>query len=303
MYVINSHICKKMTHKNVSIYDRIKEIRLNAGLTQEEFAASIGLKRGNLANIEIGRQLPTIETITDIVRIYDTTFDWIIAGQGAKGVHKKSSINVHPSVHPSVLDPAESYTKRVYTATELLPHVVDTSGLRLVPVVDISAAAGTGYINHEAIDDTQVLRLPVTMVKSGYHLCIRVKGPSMAPTFQDGGFLVIRLLDRSEWLNLRNEYCYVVVDNEGKTFIKRVKNRFSGEIGGFIVCTSDNPDKTSHPNFNLHPNEIQHIWFVEWYFTAKMPNIHDQYYTRVSNLEDKFDLLTEEFRNFKRQLK
>ena len=126
----------------------------------------------------------------------------------------------------------------------------------------------------------------------------------MAPTYQDGGFLIIRLLDPLDWVNLRNEYCYVVVDNEGKTYIKRLKNRFlQGGGGGFIVCTSDNPDKTSHPNFNLYAHEIHHIWFVEWYLTAKMPNIHDQYYSRLSGLEDKFDLLAEEVKNMKKGLK
>jgi len=278
-------------------------LRKSKGLSQTQMAEILGKKKSIIGPYEKGEVEPGISILQSISNFFGISVSDLIGVDLAKGVHKKTTKHAHPSAHLSahlnVREPLDSYTKQ----GTLIDHVVDTSGLRLVPVVDISAAAGDGYLNQELVDETQVLRLPATMVKSGYHLCIRVKGPSMAPTFQDGGYLVIRLLDRSEWLNLRNEYCYVVVDLEGKTYVKRLKNRFSGQNGGFIVCTSDNPDKTSHPNFNLHPNEIMHIWFVEWYFTAKMPNIHDQYYSRVSNLEDKVDQIMEQFEKFKKQLK
>lgn len=294
----------------MTIHDRIKTIRTDADLSQEQFAASLGLKRSTIAAIEGGAQLPTLEIIAETVKKYDISYRWLIEGAGPKKVdiktNKKQSTQQSTQMSTHTLQKkGDSYIKKgdkFIVSEPVQQYVVDTSGLRMVPVVDISAAAGDGYLNAELLDEHQVLRLPATMVKSGYHLCIRVKGPSMAPTFQDGGYLVIRLLDRSEWLNLRNEYIYVVVDKESKTYVKRIKNRFSG-ADGFIVCMSDNPDKTSHPNFNLHPDEILHIWFVEWYFTAKMPNIHDQYYSRVSNLEDKVDQIMEQFHNFKKQLK
>jgi phage repressor protein C with HTH and peptisase S24 domain len=168
--------------------------------------------------------------------------------------------------------------------------------------VDVKAAAGPGYINSEHLTADDVIRMPAHLVKSGHHLCIRIKGTSMAPTLQDGGYAIIRLLERSEWLHMPSERIYLVVDNDGKTAIKRVKNRFSGEKG-FIVLSSDSPDKSSHPTYNLHPEEIAFIWYVEWYFTAKMPNVHDQYYNRVSQLQDSVDQLSEEVRSIKKQLK
>ena len=123
----------------------------------------------------------------------------------------------------------------------------------------------------------------------------------MAPTIQDGGYVIIKQLDHSEWLNMPTDRIYVVVDKEGQTFLKRVKNRLSGTRGGFIVHSSDSPDKVSHPNFNLRHDEIAFIWYVEWYFTAKMPNIHDQYYDRLSRLEDTVDELANQFRHFQSQ--
>lgn len=288
-------------------------LREAEGISMKDFAEKIGTGKSIIGNYEKGTAEPSVTTVQKIVQHFGITFEELMQADLSLPVHKgkgkgqtRVQPNVQGNVQPNIAVPKTSYTipgtsnsglSRVNT------QVVDTVGLKLVPVVDIKAAAGDGYLNPDEIDQTQVMRLPNTMVKSGYHLCVRVKGPSMAPTYQDGGYLIIRLLERSEWLNMRNEYCYVIVDVEGKTYVKRVKNRFSGEKGGFITCMSDNPDKMSHPNFNLHPEEIQYLWYVEWYLTAKMPNIHDQYYSRVSNLEDKVDLLTEEFRRVQKQLK
>jgi len=279
----------------MTISDRIRSIRKDSGLSQEKFAESIGIKRANLANIEVGKQLPTIEQLQVIVRKYHIAYSWLIEGVGDQ--KKNAHPNAHPSAHPLVEEGNEKYIKRV----GMMEKVIDTSGHQLVPITDIKAAAGAGYINDQNWDETDVLRLPPKMVKGSNHLCIRIKGISMAPTLQDGGYVIVRLLDKSEWLNMPTDRIYVVVDKEGQTFLKRVKNRFSGQRGGFIVLSSDNPDKMSHPNFNLHPNEIGFIWYVEWYFTAKMPNIHDQYYTRLSRLEDTVDEITNQFMAFKKQ--
>ncbi len=280
----------------------IFHLRKLLGLNQSEMADILGKKKSIIGPYEKGEVEPDITSLMKISKYFGISVSDLIERDLAKGVHEVTPKDVHPTVHPTVHplveEPHTSYTK----SGTSIGHVVDTSGHRLVPIVDIKAAAGDGYINAEALEESDVLRLPVTMVKSGRHLCIRIKGTSMAPTLQDGGFLVIRLLERSEWLNMPNERIYVIVTNEGQTYTKRVKNRFSGEKG-FIVLNSDSPDKSSHPSFNLYPEDIQHIWYVEWYFTAKMPNIHDQYYNRVSGLEDKVDLLAEEMRQMKKQLK
>jgi phage repressor protein C with HTH and peptisase S24 domain/transcriptional regulator with XRE-family HTH domain len=208
--------------------------------------------------------------------------------------------NVQPRVQPSVEEPSESYTKSLYIGKNsesksgrsesgnplVREHFIDTSGLSIVPVVDIRAAAGDGYLNAEYLDENQVIRMPAAMMKKGHNLCIRVKGNSMAPTILDGGMLVVHLLEQSEWAGMRDGYVHVIVDQEGHTLVKRVKNRLNASNGGFIVCMSDNPDKMAHPNFNLTPNEIQHIWEVTWYMTAKIPNVQETFDTRLADLED-----------------
>lgn len=262
----------------MTIQERIKALRIESKQTQEEFAGSIGLKRANYAQLELGKQLPSYEVLSSIVRIYNKTYSWLIDGKESKNIPKRGGVS------------------------ETSTQVIDTSGFKLIPVTDIKAAAGSGYMNPDKFDETDVLRLPPNMIRGGDHLCIRVKGISMAPTLQDGGYVIIRLLDPGDWNTMLSDRIYVVVDSEGKTFLKRVKNRLTG-TKGFIVMSSDSPDKMSNPSFNLNLDEIRFIWYVEWYFTAKMPNIHDQYYSRLSNLEDTVQEIQHQFVTFKKTQK
>ena len=110
----------------------------------------------------------------------------------------------------------------------------------------------------------------------------------MSPTIFDDDRLITRLLDRSEWMDMRDEHVYAIVDSENRGFLKRVKNRFDQ---GFIVCMSDNIDKINYPNFTMRGDEIVSIWHAELRITARMPNINETYFNRLKRLEDKVDVL------------
>ena len=65
----------------MSIGLRIKDLRTNKKLSQDEFATSIGIKRANLGQIEVENQLPTIKILTEIVKIYHTSYTFLIEGE------------------------------------------------------------------------------------------------------------------------------------------------------------------------------------------------------------------------------
>lgn len=58
---------------------KIREIRNERGLKQETVAASIGLTRTSLANIEGGRQRLLLHTLFDIASVLDTTVEELLA--------------------------------------------------------------------------------------------------------------------------------------------------------------------------------------------------------------------------------
>ena len=62
--------------------DRIKELRKSLGLTQQEFADKIGLKRNSVASYEIGRNIPMDAVILSICREFNVNEEWLRTGQG-----------------------------------------------------------------------------------------------------------------------------------------------------------------------------------------------------------------------------
>lgn len=62
--------------------DRIKRIRKKLDLTQQEFADRLGIKRGGVANYEIGRNEPTDAVISLICREFNVDEQWLRTGIG-----------------------------------------------------------------------------------------------------------------------------------------------------------------------------------------------------------------------------
>lgn len=61
---------------------RIKQIRKEAGLTQSEFAAKIGVKPATLGNYEQGIRTPFDAVVTSICREFGISEDWLRNGIG-----------------------------------------------------------------------------------------------------------------------------------------------------------------------------------------------------------------------------
>lgn len=59
---------------------RIKEIRENEGLTQEEFGKRIGAARNTIANYESGNRKPSNAVITSICREFGYREEWLRDG-------------------------------------------------------------------------------------------------------------------------------------------------------------------------------------------------------------------------------
>lgn len=66
---------------------RIKEIRLNSNLTQQQFADKLGIKRGAIANYEIGRNTPIDAVISLICDKFDINEEWLRTGNGEMHKH------------------------------------------------------------------------------------------------------------------------------------------------------------------------------------------------------------------------
>lgn len=66
----------------MELNDRIKLIRNNEGITQQEFADKLGLKRNTVASYEINKITPSDRTILDICREFNVNENWLRTGEG-----------------------------------------------------------------------------------------------------------------------------------------------------------------------------------------------------------------------------
>lgn len=243
----------------------LKFLREKAGLKQDDFEA-IGIKKATYSNYENGNTEPKLETIIEMSKFLRVPFDDLVLTDMA---------------NKPVIKPDESVT--------LVSDPTDyTNGIIQVPIIDIESAAGGGSFNPDYFEVLGYVSLPSNALqkRKALYLCVRTRGHSMSPTIFDKDYLIIRYLERGEFDSLRDEYVYVVVDSDGKTFVKRLKNRISR---GFIVCMSDNLDKVNYPNFTLEEHEIANIFYVELKLSPHLPNINQTYFDRLKTLEDRMD--------------
>lgn len=264
-----------MSEKNY-LKANIKFLREEKGMSQPQLAEALGCSRDNIASYERGTE-PKLGMLQIIVNYFHLTIDDIIN----KDLSKEEIVNNKTEIAPQ--------TKNLEIATEVMIQYEKRKkkDIITIPMVEIYAAAGHGFMNTESLIPIGEVNLPKSMFRSsGLRYCIRVKGFSMSPTLQDSDYLIIRHLDPIEWGSMSDEHVYLVVDKDGMAYVKRVKNRLDR---GFIVLTSDSIEKSSYPNFNLQADEIANIFYAEWHFSAKMQNINETYYDRLKSLEDRFD--------------
>jgi transcriptional regulator with XRE-family HTH domain len=275
----------------MSIGKRIKELRLGLGMSQADFCGKLGIKQSPLSQMESGKILPSIETLSNIIRIFNINYSWLI-----DGVDEKRNIKEMPPIETVAKRVAFSeVTKNKENATNSaneeisnlynrMPKVVtvDTSGKDNVVLVPVKAAAGylAGYGDNEFIQTLPTFSLP--NIQNGTFRMFQVSGESMYPTLCDGCYVVGEWVEN--WIkDVKDNRIYVVVSDEG-VLVKRVLNRLKKYDN--LYLKSDN--RREHPNRTLEPSQIKEIWAVKMHLSFELPD-PTVLYDRVGDLEAEID--------------
>ena len=64
----------------MKICERLKQVRLAMGLTQEAVAEKVGVSRQTMSNWENGKSYPDIASVIILSDIYDLTLDSLLNG-------------------------------------------------------------------------------------------------------------------------------------------------------------------------------------------------------------------------------
>lgn len=60
-------------------------VRKTNGLSQVDFASSLGITQGFLSGLETGRNQPTADMLTRMANIYQTNINWLLTGEENTG--------------------------------------------------------------------------------------------------------------------------------------------------------------------------------------------------------------------------
>lgn len=101
--------------------DRIKQIRLEAGLTQMQFAERIGLSRNYIALIETGSREPSERTISDICREFGVSPAWLQTGEGEMFLPRSKNEELALMVANLMAETDNSFRKRFVSAFLAFP--------------------------------------------------------------------------------------------------------------------------------------------------------------------------------------
>ena len=203
----------------------LKYLRKLRGLTQEEFAQKLQIKRSLLGAYEEERAEPRIDVL-------ESVSDWF-------------KVSLDDLLRRDLSDVKGSYTARRRQQKLIAEN-------NLIHFVPVKAAAGylAGYADDEFIDELNTFTLP--MLGAGQYRAFEIIGDSMLPT-PSGSVIVGQKTDGVE--DLRNNQAYIVVSrNEGIVYKRIVRNN---KQKNKLTLVSDNP---SYQPYFMNAEDILELW-------------------------------------------
>ena len=226
-----------------NIPSNIKFLRKKKGLTQQEFADQLGIKRSLVGAYEEERADPKYELLKKIALFFDISIDDFI----------NEIINEKWAPKPKG-NPANLRVLSISVDKE------DNENIELVPL-----KASAGYMNGYA-DPEFVAKLPkfyLPMFKQGTYRAFEIKGDSMLP-LESGTIIIGEYVEN--WADVKPAETYVVVSkNEGVVY-KRVGNKYKDNKK--LKLVSDNP---VYDPYEISGEDILELWKAKAYISTHLP--------------------------------
>lgn len=92
--------------------DRIKKIRKELDLTQQEFADKLGIKRNTVATYESGRNEPIDAVISLICREFNVNEEWLRTGNGEMFIERSRDEQIATFVGNILEKESDSFKRR-----------------------------------------------------------------------------------------------------------------------------------------------------------------------------------------------
>ncbi|MEM6265043.1 MAG: helix-turn-helix domain-containing protein [Bacteroidota bacterium] len=246
-----------MSEKDKQVIGKnLKFLRKRKGMTRQELADKLGIRRSSIGAYEECRATPKYETLENISDFFEVSIDLLVKEDVSRlepddliGHQEQRRIDI------------EGRRLRV------LPITLDAEGRENIEFVNSQkAAAGylNGYSDPEYIEELPRFQLP--MLGQGTYRAFEIKGDSMLP-MRSGTIVIGEYMQ--DWRNgIKDGETYIIVSREEGVVYKRVFNRISGE-GGVLLMRSDNP---AYSDYEVDVDSIREVWRSRMYLSSDFPD-------------------------------
>jgi transcriptional regulator with XRE-family HTH domain len=230
------------------VSDNIKYLRKQRGLTQEQLAEKIGIKRSLVGAYEEGRAEPGLENLLKMSKIFDVAVDNLIS-ENLSDPEKQKEI---------LKKDIEGKKLRVLAITV---NKDDKENIQLVPQ---KAAAGylNGYADPEYVSELPQFYLPI--FSNGTFRAFEIQGDSMLPIVS-GSIIIGQYVDN--WKNIKDDKTYVLVTQREGIVYKRVFNHVKTK--GLLTLVSDNP---AYSTYDVPADDILEVWESKAFLSTDFPS-------------------------------
>jgi len=226
-----------------TIPSNIKFLRKKKGLTQQQFADQIGIKRSLVGAYEEERAEPKYELLKKIAIFFD--------------------ISVDDFINETITEKWLPKPKSGQANLRILSISVDKEDNENIEMVPMKASAGylNGYADPEYVAQLPKFYLP--MFKQGTFRAFEIKGDSMLPLVS-GTTIIGEYVEN--WTDIKPAETYVIVSKTEGIVYKRVGNKFRDNKK--LKLISDNP---VYDPYEISGEDILEIWKAKAYLSTHLP--------------------------------
>lgn len=226
-----------------NISSNLKYLRKKKGLTQQQFADQLEIKRSLVGAYEEDRAEPKYELLKKFASFYDLSMDELI--------------------NDTIDDRWKPKPKADASNLRILSISVDQHDRENIELVPVKASAGylNGYADPEFISELPKFNLPI--LKQGTFRAFEIKGDSMLP-LPSGTIIIGEYVEN--WTDVKSGDTYVIVSHSEGVVYKRIGSKFRENKG--LKLISDNP---VYEPYTIPAEDILEIWKAKAYISTEFP--------------------------------
>lgn len=226
-----------------NISANLKFLRKKNGLTQQQFADLMDIKRASVGAYEEDRAEPKYDLLKKIAEYYDLSMDELandVIDDKWKPTPKSNASNL-----------------RVLSVT------VDNLNRENIELVPVKASAGylNGYGDPDFVKELPRFSLP--MLNQGTYRAFEIKGDSMLP-LPSGSIVIGEYVEN--WHNIKTGETYVIISKDEGVVYKRIGAKFKEDKGLKLVS-----DNKVYDSYWIVSGDILEVWKAKAYISTEFP--------------------------------